>query len=143
MIINNKTKAVIVLKAIGMPNLRLFPGYNTVEEEGLDKYFQSKAALAQQKDSLSVVKSEDVTTEEKKLADKAKVKNARLNKAQRVVKAQNETLAKNDKTISAQAKLLEDQAISIKELQAGIEKLEKMMEEKPDKNPQKVRSKQK
>lgn len=124
MIINNKTKGVIVLKAIGMSNLRLFPGYNTVEEEGLDKYFQSKAAKAQQKTNLAVVKSDDVTTEEKKLADKAKQKNARLNKAQRVVKAQNETLAKNDKTISSQAKLLEDQAASIKELQATVKKLE-------------------
>lgn len=139
MIINNKTKAVIVLKAIGLPNLRLFPGYNTVEEKGLDKYFQSKAALAQQKTNLAVVKSEDATTEEKKLADKAKEKNVRLNKAQRVVKAQNETLAKNDKTISAQEKKLKKQGVDlevaienqkeqaklIKELQAQMKELGK------------------
>ena len=139
MIINNKTKAVIVLKAIGMPNLRLFPGYNTVEEEGLDKYFQSKAAMAQQKMNLSVVKSDEATVEEKKMADKAKEKNARLNKAQRVVKAQNETLVKNDKTITSQAKLIIEQNNNIKELQAGLERLEKMVETKPDKKSTKAK----
>jgi len=139
MIINNKTKAVIVLKAVGMQNLRLFPGYNTVEEKGLDKYFQNKAALAHQKMNLDVVKTESITAEEKKLANKAKEKNARLNKAQRVVKAQNETLAKNDKTITAQEKELKEQAIDletaienqkeqaelIKDLQTQIKELKK------------------
>ena len=151
MIINNKTKGVIVLKAVGMQNLRLFPGFNTVEEEGLKGYFKGKAALAHQKRNLAVVKSDEVTAEEKKLADKAQKKNERLNKAQRVVKAQNEILVKNDKTISAQTNQLKEQSIdldvakekqeeqeglikeqakSIKELQAGFDKLQKEMKKK-------------
>lgn len=116
MVINNITKAVIVLKAAGMPNLRLFPGYNTVKEAGLKKYFTSLAAKAHQKINLIIVESEVLTAEDKIQADKAEEKNARLNKAQRVIKTQNEKLASDDKTISDQEKI-------IKELQADIEKL--------------------
>ena len=142
MIINNKTEAVIVLKAVGLPNLRLFPGYNTVEEKGLEKYFTGVAAKAHQKKNLSVVKSDEVTTEEKKLADRAKVKNAKLNKAQRVVKAQNETLVKNDKTISDQAKLISDQGTAIEDLMVKLEKVEAMLTD-PDKEPEPVKPKKK
>ena len=39
MIVKNDSKAVIVLKAIGLPALRLFPGYNTVDQNDIEKYF--------------------------------------------------------------------------------------------------------
>lgn len=122
-IINNKLKAVVVLKAVGMPNLRLFPGYNTVNEKGIKNYFTNKAAIAHQKDNLLVVKTESVSAEDKIQADKAKEKNDQLNRAQRVIKLQNEKLEKGDRVIKEQQSQLTDQAEIIKQLQADMEKL--------------------
>ncbi|RLB93614.1 MAG: hypothetical protein DRH26_03500 [Deltaproteobacteria bacterium] len=124
MIINNVTKGVIVLKAIGMPNLRLFPGHNTVEKKGFDEYFTNPAAKAHREKNLTMPRSGDITPDEQRQADKAQEKNAQLNKAQRVVKAQSKVLAKNDKTMS-------EQAAVIKELRARMEDLEKKI--KPEK----------
>lgn len=138
MIVKNNAKAVIVLKAIGLPNLRLFPGYNTVDEKEIGKYFEGNpAAKGQQKMYLSVVEGESINPEDKIEADKAKKKNELLNKAQRVVKAQKKSLAKNDETISTQSKLIEEQAESIKELQDMMKKLEETVVEKDKKKSKK------
>jgi len=123
MIINNQKKAVIVLKAIGMPNLRLFPGYNQVDENGVEKYFTNSAAKAHQKINLMVVKSEALTAENKIQAEKAKEKNDHLNKAQRVIKSQNEKLEKDDRIIADQGDQLAEQAGVIQQLQADMKKL--------------------
>lgn len=123
MIINNKLKAVVVLKAVGMPNLRLFPGHNTVGESGIENYFTNKAAKAHQKNNLLVVKSESVSAEDKIQADKAKEKNDQLNRAQRVIKSQNEKMEKDDRVIQDQQSQLTDQAGIIKQLQADMKKL--------------------
>ena len=115
MIVKNNAKSVIVLKAIGLPALRLFPGYNTVDENEIGKYFEGNpAAKGQQKMYLSVIEGESLNPEDRIEADKAKKKNELLNKAQHIVKTQKKTLAKNDKTISEQSKLIEEQAESIK-----------------------------
>jgi len=138
MIVKNKAKAVIVLKAVGLPNLRLFPGHNTVDEKVIGKYFEDNpAALGHQKMYLTVIESGELNPEDKKEADAAKKKNEILNKAQRIVKAQKKTLSQNDITISGQAELIKDQAKSIKELQKTMEKLEKSMTEKDPKKGKK------
>lgn len=116
MIINNKLKSVIVLKAAGMLNLRLFPGYNQVQENGIKKYFTSPAAKAHQKENLIIVESEKLTAEDRIQADKAKEKNDLLNRAQHTIKIQNEKVKKGDQIISDQAKI-------IKELQADMKRL--------------------
>jgi len=123
MVINNQKKAVIVLKAIGMPSLRLFPGYNQVNENGIERYFNNLAAKAHQKRNLIVVKSEALTAENKIQAEKAKEKNDHLNKAQRVIKAQNEKMEKSDRIITDQGDQLTGQAEIIKQLQADMEQL--------------------
>lgn len=120
----NNTKRVIVLKAMSMPNLRLFPGPNYVEEEGFGKYFKNKAAKAMQNTDLQLT-DKVLSAEEKEAAAKAKKKNDELNKAQRVIKTQNETLVQNDQTIS-------DQAKEIEKLQKQIAKLEKKLDDSDD-----------
>ncbi|MCK5025061.1 MAG: hypothetical protein KAS15_00610 [Nanoarchaeota archaeon] len=125
MIINNQKKAVIVLKAIGMPNLRLFPGYNQVDENGVERYFTNPAAKAHQKVNLAVVKSEALTAENKIQAKKAKEKNDHLNKAQRVIKAQNEKLEKGDRIITDQAETIKQLLADVKKLKAATTKNDK------------------
>jgi len=139
-VINNKTKSVIVLKAIGMPNLRLFPGYNKVQETGIENYFKgNRAAQAHKKDNLAMVESDAMTAEDRIQAEKSEAKNAELNKAQRVIKVQNEKLVKDDKTISdqlsnlkSQSNQLNDQAGIIKKLQADVKKLKKARKPGPE-----------
>lgn len=116
MIINNKTKAVIVLKAVEMPVLRLFPGHNTVEEKGLNKYFDGNPAAEGQRDTnLSIVNPDGLTQEMKEKADKAKEKNDALNKANRIIKAAKKGLKVNEQTIADQQSLIEQQAQALKD----------------------------
>jgi hypothetical protein len=124
MIINNKTKAVIVLKAAEMPVLRLFPGHNTVEEKGLNKYFDNNAAAQGQREmNLSVVDSSGLTQEMKEQADKAKEKNDALNKAQRIIKKNKQDLAANQQTIDDQSAIIEQQAQILKDQGQAIQDL--------------------
>jgi len=127
MIIKNSSKAVVVLKGVGLPVLRLFPGYNTVKDD-IEKYLEGNpAARGHMGKSLSVVKDNELMAEEKIGADKAKEKNDLLNKAQRVIQANKEALSKNDKTISEQEKLITEQGRLIKSMQSKIEEIEKSM----------------
>lgn len=119
MVIVNNSKAVKVLKAIGAPNLRLFPGHNSVANEVAGLYFDgNQAANALKKECLSIVDKDGISLEAREEAKKSAEKNERLNKAQRTIKKNNENLAKNAETI-------ESQANTIKDLTARLEKLEK------------------
>lgn len=118
MIIKNNSKHTIVLKAVGLNPLRLFPGYNTVKNEGVEEYFKTEVAKANQKAYLSVVDGKDLSTDDMKAAKAAKKKNDELNKAQRVVRKQNEKLAKNDDTIKKQT----DEIEGLKKLVADLQK---------------------
>lgn len=113
--IENKTKSVIVLKAIGKPNLRLFPGFNAVDGKSIADYFKSPAAQALKVEHLSFTK--EVNAEEGKEAQRAKEKNDQLNKAQKIITKQNRKLADSDKTIMDQQKIIE-------QLTARLDKLE-------------------
>jgi len=148
MIINNKTKAVIVLKAVEMPVLRLFPGHNTVEQKGLDKYFDGNpAAEGQRERNLSIVNPDGLTQEMKEKADKAKEKNDALNKANRIIKAAKKGLKINEQTIAdqnslidQQAGLLREQAEAMKIMKADIEDMKAAMAD-PDVDEEKEKGK--
>lgn len=124
-VIENTQKRVIVFKCVGMPTLRLFPGHNYVDEEGIDKYFDGRAAKALRSTCINMV-SRDLTPEEKSAAKHAKKKNDDLNRAQRVIKTQNETLAQNDQTINDQVKTIERQAKAIEDLKSRLDAMEKI-----------------
>lgn len=129
MIILNKSKAVKVLKAIGLAPLRLFPGHNTVDEKVVPEYFKNAAAKGVQKECLSVVEGDLLSHEEKTQADKAKKKNDELNRAQKIIKASNEKLVKNDETISGQKSTIETQGEQLAEQKSIIEKMSEQMEQ--------------
>ena len=78
----NRSKSVIVVKACGLPTLRLFPGYNKVPADA-KKYFTSPAAIGQLKENLDVVES--IPGDRKDEAEASFAKNIELNKAQRIV----------------------------------------------------------
>jgi hypothetical protein len=84
MIIRNRDKRVIVLKAKDMPKLRLFPGPNKVPKDDYEKYFKTDVAKAYLKESLSLSASKDLSANEKALADEFKRRNEKLNKGQKV-----------------------------------------------------------
>lgn len=123
MIILNNSKSVKVFKAIGMPNLRIFPGHNNVDGNAIEKYFDNNpAAAGMRKDCLSAVDGGSLTTEEKRNAERSEKRNAELNKAQRIVKATNEKLAKSEDVIAAKDKQIEEQNIIIAELMKKVDK---------------------
>ena len=123
MIVKNEAKSVIVLKAIGLKNLRLFPGYNTVDENEIGKYFEGNpAAKGHKKMSLSTVDGGELTAEEKKKADQAKEKNELLNKAQRVIQKNKKEMSQNSKTISDQGKVIEELQAKMKEMEDNLDK---------------------
>ncbi len=138
MIVKNNSKAVIVLKAVGLQPLRLFPGYNTVSENDIGKYFEGNpAAAGHKKMSLSVVEGSEMTAEDKVEADKAKEKNELLNKAQRVIQQNKKEMSKNNKTMAEQADLISEQGKIIEDLQAKMEKLEVKMDKESAKGKDK------
>lgn len=114
MIVKNESKHVIALKAVGMPQLRLFPGYNEVKKEDFEKYFEGNpAAKGQAKLYLTVV-NDDLSPEDKEKAKAAKAKNDELNKAQKIIAKQTKELEKHarsdgekDKEIEALKKKIE------------------------------------
>lgn len=80
-VIENKTKAVKVLKTMGLPTLRLFPGMNhtDLDEKTLKLHQASKVNAAVFKESLRVLGVKDLSTEENETAAAAKKKNDKLN----------------------------------------------------------------
>ncbi len=85
MIIQNTSKKVYALKAIGQPVLRLLPGYNNVDVDLEDYLKGNRAARGIKKQHLVIVK-EKLSADEKREADLAKAKNAKLNIGRHVVK---------------------------------------------------------
>ena len=79
--VENTSKRMIVLKAIGKKVLRLFPGHNFVEEPDLNDYTKGNPVVkAIVKESLRFVSEEFTNTEE---ALESKKKNDDLNKIPR------------------------------------------------------------
>lgn len=142
-IIHSKALRVIVFKAHGMPNLRIFPGHNTVNEEGFKNYFEdNKAAQAQQKDYLSAVEPSGLSSDEKIIADRAKTKNDDLNKVRRInaenekrLEASDTTVKEQAKIIKSQGKKLEDQDEQLKAMQESIEALQATMTDPAETDP--------
>lgn len=116
-IIFSKAKSVKVLKAYNHPNLRIFPGYNTIKENPI-VYFNNPAAEGMKKAFFSIVPSENLTNEEKKQAAAAKAKNDELNKAQKIIKL-------NDKQIIKDSEIIAKQIEDIKALQIENAKFKK------------------
>jgi hypothetical protein len=121
-VIKNKKEKVIVLKALGNPDLRLFPGHNNVDVENweeLKPYVSSKAAKGllngytrvipgfqgeppQKKkidSALEVVGLENLDSEEKTEAAAAQEKNDILNKSALTIKKQNEQILRQNEDV--------------------------------------------
>ena len=136
--LRNKTKSVKVLKTMGMPTLRVLPGYNYVDytKEELKKYSQTEVNKAMIKESIEFV---DFTLSGKD-ADQAKNAlevNEKLNKAQRVIDKQNKQILEKDKENDSQSKMIKEQGDLIVEMRKQIEKLEKKIEKKVEKKDKK------
>lgn len=72
---------VVVLKAFGQPNLRLFPGHNKIPNGlDLDSYFDSIVAKAHLEKNLTVIDHEGIPSDSKAQAIAAMEKNATLNR---------------------------------------------------------------
>lgn len=107
----NKSKSVKVFKAVGLPPLRIFPGYNYVDKDILNEYFKDNpAAKAVREDCLTIHKGDILTPSEQKIANAAKEKNDKLNQAYKIVAA-------GEKKIKAQS-------ADLKELNKAVKKLE-------------------
>lgn len=116
--IENKTKAVHVLKAWGYKDLRIIPGMNEVplEKEDLDRMMSSKAIQGKFDEKfLVMVRETDLTGEQLEQAKEARKKNDKLNQAKQVIgkkapsqKANNQKLLDQEKTISEKDKQIKD-----------------------------------
>lgn len=123
MIIYNKSKAVKVLKAVGLPVLRLFPGNNTVDEGTIKGYFEGNpAAEGVRKECLKVVGDESLSGIEKREADSAKEKNDALNKSQRIIKQKDDKIGSQDKVMKEQSELIAKMMEKISELEKKAKK---------------------
>jgi len=113
-VIENKSKSVKVLKASGMPALRLFPGFNYVDVKNPKGYLNGNPAAKALFDGddacLKAVESDVLTPAQEKEAQRAKEKNDDLNRAQRVIKQQKSIIDKSKDEIKAQAKTIEEQS---------------------------------
>lgn len=87
MYIRNLSKHVITLNTLGMPKLRLYPGYNQVKKEELNEYKKNRVVQAHFSESLAVVDSIGISTDDKSIAAEYKKKNEQLNKAQPIILA--------------------------------------------------------
>ena len=121
--VKNNSKAVKVLKAVGLPPLRLFPGCNSVDKASLDKYFKNPAALGIRDEYLSIVQSPTQTDLEQ--AEKAKAKNDELNKAKKVIQQQTAKLEKGAADAKALQEKLKEKDKELAALNKRIEALEK------------------
>jgi hypothetical protein len=89
-IIENRSKAVKVLKARERSPLRLFPGYNDCSEiEDIEQYFQNVASKALRKECLTLEKIENLSDDERQDAKKAKEKNNKMNNNLKATTANN------------------------------------------------------
>lgn len=127
-IINNKTAHVIVLKAMGLPNLRIFPGHNSVKEKDLEAYTDGNAAAKSQlENNITRVDDSGITHEMRIEAEAAKEKNEMLNKSAVALKAANKKIDKSEKVITDQAKQLDEQSEKIEDQAKQLDEQGKMM----------------
>lgn len=124
-VLKSTAKSVIVLKAYGLPVLRIFPGHNNVKKENLESYFKNDAAKGQRKIHLSVVGDSDLNFEDKAQAAAAKKKNDILNKAQVTIKAQTANITKKNDQIASQDAVIADLKKKLESLEAKISKKDK------------------
>ena len=130
--IKNTSKAVKVLKSVGLLPLRLFPGYNQVDEVEANKHFKSNAVCrAIRDDDLELVKNPTQEMEEQALA--AKKKNDDLNRAKKILQKKDEALLANKETISKQDSTIQKQNEKISEQTKTLEKQSKLLIELADK----------
>lgn len=134
--VKNKSAAVQVLKCLGLPPLRLFPGYNQVDEKQFAKYIKgSKAAKGMCDEHLRPVESP--SADQTKEAKKAAAKNAELNKAKKVIQKTNDALVKSEDKVSVQAATIKEQGDLIKDLTERLAALEKDAKPGDDPDPKK------
>lgn len=137
-IIENKKKCVIVLKAVGQPDLRLFPGYNKIgvkSEKDLEPYLNSKVAKAVFKESLKF-SSDELDSDDMAQAQEAKKKNDALNKSAFIIKKQELELAKKDNELDGKNEKLATYQKEIDELKSNqnqllyaVKNLKKLLED--------------
>jgi septal ring factor EnvC (AmiA/AmiB activator) len=124
--LQNTTEAVKVLKANGMPTLRVIPGFNYVDIEPatFGKYLLSEVNKSIVKESIVLIDFE-LVDEDKEEAEKALATNKKLNKAQKVIDKQNKQILEKDKDNDTLSKNIKDQDKKIEMLMKEIEKLKK------------------
>ena len=131
--IENRSKATKVLKALGRVDIRLFPGFNNVNisEDELMIYLDSNSARGMVKECLRVdVDKANLSEQELKQVQLAKEKNDAMNKAQQTIKKQNELLAKGgavtkeqNETLKKQGEIIEAQTKMLEDLKKEIEEI--------------------
>ena len=121
--VKNKSVAVKVLKSLGLQPMRLFPGYNLVDEGELKQHLKSKVGKAFADESLRPVDSP--SKDQEREAKKAAKKNAELNKAKKVISANNKIISDSKDQISKQDKIIADQDKELKALNKRLAALEK------------------
>ena len=106
------------MKNIGLPPLRLFPGFNEVPD-GIEQYIENNpAAAAHAKSKLEIAERNDLGSNDLDSAKLAKKKNDELNKAKKIIKIQDQDLKSSNFEIKKLNK-------KIKNLMRRIESLEK------------------
>ena len=76
-IINSSAKGVKVLKAIGLPPLRIFPGANDVGNVNIDDYIRhNEAGQAMTAKFFTTIGVKSLSEEDRKAAELSKKKNA-------------------------------------------------------------------
>lgn len=134
--LQNTTKSVKVLKANGMPILRVIPGFNYVDikEDELKKYAKTEVNKAVIKESIKLIDVE-LDEEESAEAKKALETNKKLNKAQRVIDKQNKQILEKDESNSEQAKVIKELTEANSAMTEMMEKMQKQLDklEKKDK----------
>ena len=110
-VIENTTTHVIVLKAMKQKPLRLFPGFNHVDQNlDYEAFFKgSKAAQANIDEGLlRPVDAETLTDDQHELAKAAREKNETMNKAYKILEENKRTINSQSDELLAQAKTITD-----------------------------------
>lgn len=125
--LRNTTKSVKVLKALGMPTLRIIPGFNYIDatDEDIKKYAKTEVNKAMIKESIKFIDSDiNLSSDEVAEAKAALATNEKLNKAQKVIDKQNKQILEKDKVADDQSSLIKEQGDIIAKLMARLDKLE-------------------
>jgi len=138
MIIRNKSKAVKVLKTIGLPTLRVLPGHNNLGDKKLDDYTEkSHINKAIADEFFEVVDGNNMTKDERLKAEYAKEKNDMLNKNQKIAKANEKKLSQAEGKLAKTEKQLAKTEDKLKKTEEKMEAMSKRLDaiEKKGKRP--------